>query len=100
MVYQVILTQRAKADLQALAEYIALDNPAAAENFVHKLLDDALSLACSPLRGQTLKRKPTIRRLVRWPYLVYYRVETSQSIVRILRFWHGARHPKTPRFND
>ena len=100
MAHQVIITRRAKADLRAITEYIARDNPSAAGQFANKLLDDALSLANSPLRGKTLKRKPSVRRLVRWPYLVYYSVETAPDIVRILRFWHGARHPKMPRFHD
>jgi plasmid stabilization system protein ParE len=40
--HQVLITDLAKADLREITEYIAQDNPAAAERFAQKLLDDAL----------------------------------------------------------
>ena len=100
MGHQVIITQRAESDLQSIAEHIALDDPAAAIRFVHKLLDEAFSLAHSPQRGKMFLRKLGVRRIVCHPYLLYYRIEMDPDVVRVLRFWHGFRHPKTPRFED
>lgn len=99
MARPVNLTDLARSDLRAIAEYIAQDNPGAAERFANKLLDDALSLAHAPQRGLAVRRKPGVRRLVRGAHLIYYRLESDSGIVRILRFWHGARHPETPRFD-
>jgi plasmid stabilization system protein ParE len=98
--FQVILTTLAKEDLRGIAEYIALDDPISAERFSHALLDDALALKLAPYRGKVLKRKPTVRFVVKGPYLVYYRVEEGNGIIRILRFWNGLRQPDTPTFKD
>ena len=100
MAHQVLITDLAKADLQEITEYIAQDNPAAAARFAQKLLEDTLSLAHSPYRGRALQRKRDVRRILRRPYLVYYRIEMNPDLVRMLRFWHGFRHPKTPQFED
>ena len=100
MGYQVLITERAQSDLQSIAEHIAVDNPASAIRFTNKLLDEAFSLGHSPQRGKLFVRKLGVRRIVCRPYLVYYRVETDSNIVRVLRFWHGFRHPKTPRFEE
>lgn len=98
MAHQVIITERAQSDLQSITEHIAHDNPAAAERFANKLLNEALSLARNPLLGKMFIQKIGVRRIVCRPYLVYYRVEANPDIVRVLRFWHGFRRPKTPRF--
>ena len=58
MAHQVLITDLAKADLRGITEYIAQDNPAAAERFAQKLLDDALSLAHSPYRSVSCIRRP------------------------------------------
>ena len=100
MGFQVVISTLAKADLREITEYIAKDNPASAVRFANALLDEALSLEQSPMRGSGLRRKPGVRRLVRSPYLIYYRVEEDTKTVQVLRFWHGARHPNTPRFED
>jgi plasmid stabilization system protein ParE len=49
------------------------------------------------LKGRVVRPKPGVRRLVHGTYLIYYRVEKDPPSVRVLRFWHGARDPKTPR---
>ena len=100
MGYQVILTSLAKDDLQGITEYIAQDDPISAESFAQKLLDDAIVLELAPFRGKVLKRKPGVRFIVKGSYLIYYRVEEGNSIIRILRVWNGVRHPETPHFED
>lgn len=67
MAHPVILTDLARADLRAIAEYIARDNPGAAERFANQLLDDDLSLAQAPQRGLAVRRKPGVRLLMRGP---------------------------------
>jgi addiction module RelE/StbE family toxin len=98
--FQVVISTLAKADLKEITEYIAKDNPSAALRFANALLDDALSLGQSPMRGSVLKRRREVRRLVKSPYLIYYRIEEGTETVQVLRFWHGARHPKTPRLDE
>lgn len=98
MDYQVVLTAKARTDLRGIAAYIARDDPAAALRFSQQLLDDALALRLSPQRGVQVRQRPGVRRIILRSYLIYYRVEEDRSIVRVLRFWHGASDPKTLRF--
>lgn len=83
--------------MRAIGAYIARDDPVAALRFTRRLLDDALALNNAPHRGAQVRQRPEVRRIVRRPYLIYYRIEENAGVIRILRFWHGARDPKTLR---
>ena len=91
MEYEVIVTRSALRDLEQIRRYIARDNPTAAEAFCLKLLDAAMSLRTFPERGGFIEERPGARFVVVYPYLVVYRMEEKARIVRVLRFWHGAR---------
>lgn len=99
MVYQVVLTAKAREDLRAIGAYIARDNAAATLRFTHRLLDEAQALNHAPHRGVQVRQRPEVRRIVHRPYLIYYRIEEDRNIIRILRFWHGARDPKSLRLD-
>lgn len=95
MDYRVILSKPALRDLGVIARYIAQDNPSAAERVGLELIGLAESLAAFPRRGSSLRSRPGARRLVTDPYLVLYRVDQSQRLVKVLRFWHAKRDPKS-----
>jgi plasmid stabilization system protein ParE len=52
-----------------------------------------------PRKGQVMRARPSIRRLVRNPYLIIYRLDETTRIVSVLRFWHRARDPKSLRLD-
>lgn len=97
MDYRVILSRPALRDLGEIARYIAQDNPAAAESVSLELVALAESLAVLPRRGGLLRARPGIRRLVREPYLVTYRIDETQHLVYVQRFWHARRDPQSWR---
>ncbi|MEM1158894.1 MAG: type II toxin-antitoxin system RelE/ParE family toxin [Verrucomicrobiota bacterium] len=97
MDYQVALTPKAQADLDAITEYIARDNPIAAVNFGRQLLDRAHSLGINPETGGKFQHRKGIRYTVHYPYLVLYRINKTAQQVEVLRFWHGAQNPKKLR---
>lgn len=97
MDYQVVLTALARSDLRAISTSIAQDSPVAAERFVNRLLDNAESLGDAPRRGKSVTDRDGVRRVVHRPYVIYYRVEENERVVRVLRFWHGARAPESLR---
>ncbi len=97
MDYRVILSRPALRDLGEIARYIAGDSPTAAERVGLELLGLAESLTILPRRGGQLKARPGVRRLVHEPYLVTYRIDETQRIVFILRFWHAKRDPQSWR---
>lgn len=97
MDYQVALTPKAQADLDAITEYIARDNPIAAVNFGRQLLDRAHSLAINPETGGRFQHRRGTRYTVHYPYLILYRINKDAKQVEVLRFWHGAQNPKKLR---
>lgn len=94
MDYRVILSRPALLDLGEIARYIDQDNPTAAERVGLELVRLAESLAVMPRRGGQLRARPGVRRLVSEPYLVTYRIDETQRVVYVLRFWHAKRDPQ------
>jgi toxin ParE1/3/4 len=80
----------ALANLDAEAEYIAEDNPAAAGRVVQRIFRAVDLLKKNPAMGRA-GRVPGTRELVvgETPYIVPYRVRGE--VVEILRVFHAAR---------
>jgi plasmid stabilization system protein ParE len=95
MDYRVILSRPSLQDLNEIACYIARDSPEAAERVGGELVTLAESLAMLPRRGGQLRARPGVRRLVHEPYLVTYRIDETQRVVYVLRFWHAKRNPQS-----
>lgn len=94
---EVIWTEPALSDLDAIADYIALDNPGAAKLFVQKVFRHVDHLAEHPKSGS----KPAelkgwrYRQIVEPPCRVFYRHERSQgSQVFILHVIRGEQQLK------
>jgi toxin ParE1/3/4 len=89
-------TPRARNDLRDILEYIAKDNPAAADRLRLAFLDAAKLIAMRPRLGLRSAKAPELRsRLVaRYPYRIHYRVENAD--VWIIHIRHSARRPWNP----
>ena len=97
MGWQVAFSTRSRQDLQRLVEFIAKDDPSAAERFGLELIDQAESLANAPMMGIQLRERPGTRFFPSGQYLIIYRADAAKETVRILRFWHGARGKRPQR---
>lgn len=93
MDHQVILSQKAVRDLEAIVRYIALNNPEAAKKLGQRLLEKTKELSQFPLKGQKVAEfdDPNIRQLILRPYRIVYRVEENKKQVSIARFWHSSQ---------
>ena len=101
MGFRVDFTEAAAEDLELVAKFIALDNPAAAARVCRGLFEAALSLGENPFLGRITPeyKDPNIRDLVRGNYRIVYLVHGDEARLEIIRFWHGARGylpPKIP----
>ena len=87
---KVILTPTAQRELEAIGDYIALDNPRQADRFLGELLGTCQRLSEFPKRFPLVDRYEThaIRRCLHGNYLIFYRIEPE--LVRILHILHGA----------
>jgi plasmid stabilization system protein ParE len=97
MAYRLIYTRPAARDLEEIVRYIAQDRPEAAQAVGLVLVELAESLLTFPLRRPLLRHRPGVRKLVHAPYVVLYRVDEAQQKVRIQRFWHAKRDPRSLR---
>ncbi len=84
-------TRLALADLVAIREYIATDNPTAADAMVTAVRDAVERLADFPQSGRIVpeRRVQGYREVIVAPYRIVYTVVGGD--VRILRVWHGRR---------
>lgn len=88
----VLLTPEAELDLEEIADYIAVDNPARAVSFVQEIRDRCRKISNAPLAyvarpelGETIRSCPHGRH-----YVIFFRVEPDHSVL-IVRVLHGAR---------
>ena len=82
--------RKALANLEAEADYIAQDNPAAANRIVQSVLHAVSLLRKNPALGRSGRVAGTRELVVSGtPYIVPYRVRGDT--VEILRVFHGSR---------
>jgi len=93
MDFKVIFQPLALDDLKAIVRHVTEKDLQAANRLGTSLLDQAESLAQLPDRGGNVRRRPGVKKLVRAPYLIFYRVDHARRCVDVLRFWHGAQNP-------
>ncbi len=90
---RLLLSPRAAADLDDIAEYIARDNPERAVTFVEELEAKCRAVAAAP---ETYPPRPDLasglRVAVHGRYLVLFREFPGQNAVRVERVLHGARN--------
>jgi toxin ParE1/3/4 len=83
-------TRLALRDFCGAQDYIAQDNPIAAQAVAQRIADAARQLLDNPQMGRaghvTGTREWAVKRT---PYLIVYRVKGS--VLEILRLWHGRR---------
>jgi plasmid stabilization system protein ParE len=84
------LAEEAEADLEAIGDRIAEDDPARAASFVRELRERCLGLGRFPDRFPLVPRyeRHGVRHRVHGNYLIFYRVEAEAVIV--LHVLHGA----------
>jgi toxin ParE1/3/4 len=85
---EIVWTEPALSDLDAIADFIALDNPAAAQRLVHRIFDHVEKLTDHPAIGS----KPAelegrqYRQIVETPCRVFYRHEGNRVyILHVMR---------------
>jgi len=90
---RLLLSPRAAADLEEIADDIARDNPDRAASFVAELEAKCKAVAASPeLYPTRADLAPGLCMAVHGRYLVLYRDLPSEDAVRVERVLHSARN--------
>jgi toxin ParE1/3/4 len=93
MAFQVLITDRANQDLSEIVAFIKKDNPGAAEKLGHAMIDHLKILRDFPFVGRMVPERGNsrLREIIHFPYRIVYRVNESENLIQVLRFWHAAR---------
>ena len=81
--------KRALEDLDAIAGYIARDNPVAAQSLVRSIRDKTENLISYPYMGRATEQADIREFFVHEHYLVSYRIRPGR--IEILQVWHTAQ---------
>jgi len=84
MGWQIVFSPRSRDDLQRIVEFIARNDPDAAERFGLAMISQAEMLATAPEMGVLMLERPGTRFFPFGPYLIIYRLDTPRQTVRIL----------------
>lgn len=83
-------TQRALDEFENAHDYIAQDNPGAAQEIAQRILDATLKLLDHPHIGRVGEDEDTREwRVQRTPYLLVYAIK--DDVIELLRVWHTKR---------
>lgn len=87
---KVAISVEAEADMEAIGDYIARDNPRRAESLVKELRARCIELRSMPRKFPIVPRYEAygIRRRIHGNYLIFFRIETDRIV--ILHVLHGA----------
>ncbi len=88
---RLVWTRRALADLEAIGDFVARDNPGAAERWVLRLMAVAERAAVVPLAGRRVPEigRDDVRETFAHSYRIVYRVTAEQ--VQVLTVFEGHR---------
>ncbi len=101
MDYKVILSDLFISDLKEIVDSLtSWAGEEIAFRIGNELVDRALDAGRNPHIGQPVRQRPGTRKVLRYPYLIYYDLDESRQAVEVLRVWHGARDPKTLRLKS
>jgi plasmid stabilization system protein ParE len=80
---EVIWTEPALQELEAIAEYIALDNPAAAKHMVSSVFEHTKRLEDFPQSGRIPPELPNsvFREIVAPPCRIFYREDGKRALI-------------------
>ena len=85
-----IVSPLARADLDEIWQYVAQDNPPAADRLLAAFYERFLLLAKQPLLGQVRDElRPGVRSFSARNYVIYYQV--AEDRIRVVRVLHGSR---------
>jgi plasmid stabilization system protein ParE len=94
------ITEEARADLERIGDYIAIDNPVRADTFVWELTNRCLALADMPRAFPLVPRyeHTGVRRRPHGDYLIFYHI--GADTVDILHVLNGAQNYEAILFPD
>ena len=101
MAWKVIWTRRGGLSLEEAYEYVAADDPDAADKLLAGIFESVDLLERFPFIGARYERRgrrTSYREIQHRMYRIFYRVDERQEEVHVILIWHGSRDE--PSFSD
>ncbi len=89
--YQIVFTEEAKNDLNAIHDYLSQFYPSTSMKFFSKLKKQVLLLQNMPQMCPLYEEDPFFRQMIIGDYLLFYSVNESDLRVIIHRIFHSKR---------
>ena len=89
----VVWTEPALLQLDAIYEYIAQTSPEYAQRLIDRLTRRSIQIADFPFSGRMVPEYESneVREVLEWPYRIIYLIRSEQSRVEVLAVVHGSR---------
>ena len=89
----VLWTESALSQLDAIYEYIAQTSPEYALRMIDRLTRRSIQRAEFPFSGRMVPEYESneVREVLEWPYRIIYLIRSEQSRVEVLAVVHGSR---------
>ena len=89
----VLWTESALSQLNAIYEYIAHTSPEYALRMIDRLTRRSVQIAEFPFSGRMVPEYESddVREILEWPYRIIYLIKPEESRVEVLAVVHGAR---------
>ncbi len=89
----VLWTESALSQLDAIYEYIAQTSPEYALRMIDRLTRRSIQIAEFPFSGRMVPEYESneVREVLEWPYRIIYLIRSEQSRVEVLAVVHGSR---------
>jgi toxin ParE1/3/4 len=99
MGYKIIVSPRAQKEIENAIDYYALYSTDAPSNFIAILKETYNILAVNPFANSVRYKNIRALKLTKFPYLLFYEVNSAQNMVRVLACFHNKRNPNSrPRY--
>lgn len=97
MAFRIRYRPQAVAQVDAIANYIAVENPVAAQRVIERIKNSIDRLAHFPYSSRRTEIDGIrVLAVVRFPYLVFYSVDEDAQEIQILSVRHTSRNPDNP----
>ena len=95
MAYEVKLLSLAESDLDEICQYLAQFYPGTPGRFLDALEKDFESISLNPDMFPKYEYNREYRKLTTGDFLVFYKTDEENNVVRIYRILHGKRNIST-----
>ena len=95
MAYDVKLLGLAESDIDEICVYLSQFYPSTPSKFLDELEENFKNVSLNPYMYQKYEYNKDYRKIVTGDYLVFYKIDNENNLVKVYRILHGKRNIST-----